>query len=110
MIHENVFIGKGAYVGKNCKIQQFAYIPDGVVIGNDVFVGPGATFLNDKHPPSNGMWRLEPPTVVGNHASIGGNSTILPGIMIGEHAVIGAGSVVTKNVPPHTTVYGNPAK
>ena len=110
MIHKNVFIGSKAVIGEGCSIQQYAYIPDGVTIGNNVFIGPHVVFTNDKYAPSKGAWRSEPGIVVGDSASIGANSTILPGITIGAWAVVGAGSVVTKNVRSGATVYGNPAK
>jgi hypothetical protein len=83
---------------------------DGVRLANDVFVGPNATFTNDKNPRS----KQKPPaflvTRVEEGASIGANATILPGITIGRSALIGAGSVVTSNVPPYAIVVGNPAR
>jgi acetyltransferase-like isoleucine patch superfamily enzyme len=106
VIHAPVWIGHGVVIGDRCRVQAFAFIPSGVMIGNDVFIGPSVTFTNDKHPPSVN-WL---PTVVCNGASIGAGAVILPGIVIGERAVIGAGSVVTRDVPPHTTVMGNPAR
>jgi len=103
------FIGERVVIGNGCNIQPGAFIPDNVELGDDVFIGPHAVFTNDKYPPSHGEWMNDPPTVVGNGASIGANSTILPGIVIGEYAVVGAGSVVTKDVPAWAIVYGNPA-
>lgn len=105
-IHSHVWIGDRVKIGDRCKIQAFTFIPTGVRIGDDVFLGPRVTFTNDKYPPS-GEWSI---TIVGNGVSIGAGAVILPGITIGDRARIGAGSVVTKNVPPDSLVYGNPAK
>ena len=99
-----------AVIGDNVNIGAFCFIPEGVKIGNSVFIGPRVTFLNDKHPPSNGAWRREPETCVCDGAVIGGGAVILPGVTIGTGAMVGAGSVVTKDVPAGTTVYGNPAR
>ena len=108
-IHQPCFIGPTVKMGDNCKIQAFAYIPDNVVIGNNVFVGPGVIFTNDKYPPSHGKWKADPPTVVEDDVSIGAGAVILPSLKIGKGSKIGAGAVVTKNVYPGTTVIGNPA-
>lgn len=105
-IHAPVWIGNNVIIGDHCKVQGFAFIPDGVVMGNDVFIGPRATFLNDKHPPSD-KWLQ---TIVKDRVSVGGGATILPGVVLGEGCVIGAGAVVTKDVGPWTTVVGNPAR
>jgi UDP-2-acetamido-3-amino-2,3-dideoxy-glucuronate N-acetyltransferase len=97
-IHNYTWIGDKVDIGKGSKIQAFAFIPNGVEIGKDVFIGPHVCFCNDKYPRAKGMW-TELGTVVKDGASIGANSTILPGVTIGEDAMIGAGSVVTKDVP-----------
>lgn len=113
-----VEVQKKATIGKNCKIQSHTFICEGVIIEDDVFVGHGVTFINDKYPRAttgNGAlqgeedWRVIP-TVVKKGASVGSGSTILCNITIGENAIIGSGSVVTKDVPPNTIVAGNPAK
>lgn len=107
-IHQPIFIGNNVEIGDGCKIQSFAYIPDGVTIEDNVFVGPGAVFTNDKYPPSNGKeWRK---TLVREGASIGANVTILCGVIIGKNAMVGAGAVVTKDIPDGETWVGNPAR
>jgi len=116
VLGENVKIGAFAEIGKNVKIGKdvsigcAAFIPENVIIEDDVFVGPHVVFTNDKHAPSNGAWRDLPPTIVESGVSIGANSTILPNLTIGRNATIGAGSVVTKDVPPFSIVCGNPAR
>ena len=108
ILHSHIWIGRKVKIGDNCKIEAFAFIPDGVTIEDDVFIGPRATFLNDKYPPSHGKaWGK---TLVKKGASIGGSAVILPGIVIGKKAMVGAGAVVTKNVEAGTTVVGNPAR
>ena len=113
-----VEIQKGAVIGKNCKISSHTFVCEGVYIEDFVFVGHSVTFINDRIPraanPDGTMqteedWTLET-TRVCKGASIGSGSTILCGITIGEGALVGAGSVVTKNVPAHAVVAGNPAK
>lgn len=93
-------------IGKNCIIQTMVSIPVGVVIEDNVFIGPQVVFTNDKNPPSDEFSH----TVVRTGARIGANATILPGVTIGEGALIGAGAVVTKDVPAHETWVGNPAR
>jgi len=108
-IESFVYIEEGVTVGDDCKIKPHVYIPTGVIIENKVFLGPNVTFTNDKYPHVNGDWKLLK-TVVGQGASIGAHSVILPGVRIGRNAVVGAGSVVTTDVPDDTTVCGNPAR
>jgi len=104
-----VYIEEGVEIGDNCKIRPFVFIPTGVIIEDNVFVGPNVTFTNDKYPKARGQWRLLP-TRVKRGASIGANSVILPGLTIGENALVGAGSVVTKDVPHKAIVAGKPAR
>jgi UDP-2-acetamido-3-amino-2,3-dideoxy-glucuronate N-acetyltransferase len=113
-----VEVQRGAQIGRRCKIQSHAFVCDGVEIGNEVFVGHGVMFINDRRPratteegrlQSEIDWRLER-TVVGDRASIGSNATILCGVHIGEDAIVGAGAVVTRDVAPGTTVAGSPAR
>ena len=113
-----VEIQQDVQVGSNCKIQSYVFIPKGVTLEDNVFVGPHVCFTNDKNPsainPDGSLqeakdWTTSE-TLVKKGASIGAGSTILCGVIIGEGAMIGAGSVVTKDVAAGATVYGNPAK
>ena len=104
-----VYIEEGVTIGDGCKIKPHVFIPSGVTIEDDVFLGPNVTFTNDKHPRVNGDWKLLRTRVCGG-ASIGAGSVILPGVRIGRGALVGAGSVVTKDVRDYAVVYGNPAR
>ena len=108
-IESFVYIEEGVTVGDNCKIKPHVYIPSGVTIEDEVFLGPNTTFTNDKYPRVKGDWRLLK-TIIRQGASIGAHSVILPGVEIGRGAVVGAGSVVTADVPNGATVCGNPAR
>jgi acetyltransferase-like isoleucine patch superfamily enzyme len=109
-ICSHCFIENEVRVGNNVTIKCGVQLWDGITLEDDVFVGPNVTFCNDRYPKShNKEWKMERITVK-KGASIGANSTILPGIIIGEGAMIGAGSVVTRNIPPFTKVMGNPAR
>lgn len=103
------YIEEDVEVGDNCKIRAFSFIPQGVRIEDEVFIGPGVIFTNDKYPRARGDWKLLSITVK-KGASIGAGAVILPGVTIGEDAVVGAGSVVTKDVSANTIVAGNPAR
>lgn len=109
-IGKDVYVGKGVKIGNNVKIQNRVSVYEGVTVDDDVFLGPHMTFTNDRWPRAfNEHWKLIP-THVKKGASIGANSVILCGTTIGEYAMVGMGSVVTKDVPPFTLVYGNPAR
>ena len=113
-----VEIQKNAKVGKNCKISSHSFVCEGVLIEDNVFIGHGVTFINDTFPrattddgalQTEADWKVEA-TVIKKGASIGSGATILCNVTIGEHAIVGAGSVVTKDVPAHAVVAGNPAR
>jgi acetyltransferase-like isoleucine patch superfamily enzyme len=109
-ICDHVFIENDVVVGDRVTVKSGVQLWDGVRLGNDVFVGPNATFTNDKYPRSRSWPDRFLETHVGEGASIGANATILPGISIGRGAMVGAGAVVTKDVPPNAVVHGNPAR
>jgi acetyltransferase-like isoleucine patch superfamily enzyme len=113
-----VEIQAGAVVGARCKIQSHSFICEGVEIGDGVFVGHGAVFVNDKHPRATndggalaaaGEWELMPITVA-EGASVGSNATVIGPVTIGRGALVGAGAVVTRDVAPGAVVAGNPAR
>lgn len=103
-----VEIGEDVIIGDDVQIQAFSFIPKGVKIGNNVFIGPNVTFTNDKHPPSGGKWWFE--TIIKDGVRIGAGALLITGITIGEKAFIAAGAVVTKDVSPGVTVMGIPAR
>ena len=110
IISKDVYIDHEVRIGDRCKIQNGVSVYAGVDIADDVFVGPYATFTNDKVPRAfNVNWKITP-TKIERGASIGANATIICGVTIGEYAMIAAGSVVTKSVPSYTLVMGNPAR
>ncbi|MEZ8511495.1 acyltransferase [Vibrio splendidus] len=97
-------------IANNVTIKSGVQVWDGITIEDNVFIGPNVTFTNDKTPRSKNYPEHFLKTIIQKGASIGANSTILPGIIIGEGAMVGAGSVVTRSVAPFSTVVGNPAK
>jgi UDP-2-acetamido-3-amino-2,3-dideoxy-glucuronate N-acetyltransferase len=113
-----VEIQKGAHIGKRVKVSSHTFICEGVTIEDEVFIGHGVMFINDKYPRAttgDGAPQTEAdwvctPTIVRRYASIGSNATILCGVTIGEGALVGAGSVVTRDIPPGAIVAGNPAR
>ena len=113
-----VEIQKNAVVGRRCKVSSHSFVCEGVTLEDEVFVGHGVVFVNDRYPrattdtgdlQTEADWKCEP-TLVKRRASIGSGTTILGGVTIGEEAIVGAGSVVTKDVPPRAVVAGNPAR
>lgn len=113
-----VEVQKGARIGQRCKISSHSFICEGVTIEDEVFVGHGVMFTNDRRPQATNEdgslqtdedWELEP-TVVRRKASIGSHATLLCGITVGEGALIGAGAMVTRDVPERAVVAGVPAR
>ncbi|TFF85251.1 N-acetyltransferase [Candidatus Heimdallarchaeota archaeon] len=116
ILGKKCILGKGAYIdagvkiGHGVKIQNRVSVYHGVTIGNNVFLGPHVVFTNDYFPRAfNQEWKLCK-TQVEDGVSIGANAVILCGITLGKFSMIGIGSVVTRDVPSHALVYGNPAK
>ena len=105
-ICSHCFIENKISIGNNVTVKNGVYLFDGMVIEDDVFIGPNATFTNDKYPKSKNYPDDFPKTLIKKGASIGAGAIILPGITIGEHALIGAGAIVTKDVAAHDIVYG----
>ena len=113
-----VEVQRGAVIGARCKIQSHTFVCDGVEIGDEVFIGHGVMFINDKTPrattddgalQTEADWTLLP-TIVERGASIGSGAVILGGVRIGARASVGAGAVVTRDVEPGETVVGSPAR
>ncbi len=113
-----VYVDAGVVIGDRCKLQNRVSVYHGVTIEDGVFVGPHVTFTNDKHPRAiapdvtsltEADWQVLP-TLVQEGASIGAGAVILPGLTIGRWAMVAAGSVVSRDVPEHGLVAGNPAR
>src|SRR5215469_6006751 len=113
-----VEIQKNSVVGQRCKISSHSFICEGVTVEDNVFIGHGVTFINDRYPRATTVegnlqteadWKVGR-TIIKKGASIGSGATILANTSIGENAIVGAGSVVTKDVPPNSIVAGNPAR
>ncbi|PAU63549.1 dTDP-6-deoxy-3,4-keto-hexulose isomerase [Pseudomonas sp. PIC25] len=127
-IWQFVVILAGACIGRDCNIAAHCFIENDVVVGDrvtvkcgvqlwdglrvadDVFIGPNATFTNDRFPRSRQWPERFPETRIERGASIGAGAVILPGLTIGERAMVGAGAVVTRDVPALALVVGNPAR
>ena len=113
-----VEIQKGVKIGRRCKISSHSFLCEGVTVEDNVFIGHGVMFTNDKYPcatnedgspQSKADWSVVP-IMIKKGASIGSNATILAGVTVGENAMVGAGAVVTKDVPNGATVAGVPAR
>ena len=106
----HTFIENDVIIGDRVTVKSGVFLWDGTRIEDDVFIGPNATFTNDKHPKSGLYPKQWLGITVKKGASIGANATLLPGIIIGENAMVGAGAVVVQNVPDRAVVVGNPAR
>jgi len=113
-----VEVQRGAQIGARCKVQSHTFVCEGVEIGDEVFIGHGVMFINDRRPravaedgtlQAEADWTLER-TIVEDRASIGSGATILCGVRIGEGSVVGAGAVITRDVAPGSTVVGVPGR
>jgi UDP-2-acetamido-3-amino-2,3-dideoxy-glucuronate N-acetyltransferase len=124
LIGSDCILGKGVYIdfdvriGDRCKLQNAVFVYHGFSLEDGVFVGPGAMLLNDKNPrainsdgtlKSDADWTVSK-GLVKTGASVGGAAVVLPGVTIGRFAMVGSGAVVTRDVPDHGLVYGNPAR
>jgi acetyltransferase-like isoleucine patch superfamily enzyme len=112
-----VEVQKNAAIGRRCKISSHTFICEGVTIEDEVFVGHGVMFINDRHPRATADGHLQSeadwtvvPTLVRRGASIGSGAVIMCGITIGARAMVGAGAVVTRDVPDEAVVAGVPAR
>ena len=117
-IGKGAYVGAGVVVGDRCKIENNASLFEGLTVEDGVFIGPHVVFTNDKRPratnPDGSLqtaadWTMEH-TTVRRGASLGAGAIVIPGLDIGRYAMIGAGAVVTRDVPAHALVVGNPAK
>ena len=102
-------VGRDVVLGDEFRILCGAYVADGTQVGKGVFIGPNATILNDRYPPSRDSKKWEMVTI-SEGAVIGGGAIILPGVMVGSNAVVAAGALLTKDIPAHEVWIGNPAK
>ena len=111
VLGQNVFVANHVRLGQNVRVQNNVSLYEGVVCGDDVFVGPSVVFTNVINPRSLVSRKQEfKPTIIKKGASIGANATIVCGHELGEYCFIGAGSVVTRDVLPFALVVGNPAR
>jgi UDP-2-acetamido-3-amino-2,3-dideoxy-glucuronate N-acetyltransferase len=109
-ICSHCLIENDVVIGDRVTVKSGVQLWDGLRVGNDVFIGPNASFTNDRFPRSRQKPHSFLVTTIDNGASIGAGAVILPGVSIGSNAMVGAGAVVTRSVPPHAVVMGNPAK
>jgi acetyltransferase-like isoleucine patch superfamily enzyme len=112
-----VEIQKGAFIGARCKISSHTFVCEGVTIEDEVFIGHGVMFINDRHPRATAEGQLQTeadwqvvPTRICRGASVGSGAVIMCGVTVGEKALVGAGAVVTRDVPAGATVAGVPAR
>lgn len=106
----NSLVENKVKIGNNVTIKSGVQLWDGVTVEDDVFIGPNVTFTNNRFPRSKKFLVEDHKTYICKGASLGANTTVVAGVTIGERAMIGAGSVVTKDIPPRSVWYGNPAR
>ncbi len=109
-IGEHCFIESGAVLGNRVTVKNGVAVWDGVTVGDGVFLGPDAVLTNDPRPRSRSAGFVPTRTRLLEGCSVGANATVLCGITLGRHCMVGAGAVVTRDVPDHTVVVGNPAR
>ena len=118
IIGKGVYVGAGVHVGRNCKVQNYSCLYEGVTLDDGVFIGPAVVFTNDKYPrainPDGSLkagedWELGR-TLVKYGAAVGSRTVVVTGVTIGRWALVAAGATVTKDVPDHALVVGAPAK
>ncbi len=109
-LNAHCFVENDVVIGDRVTLKCGVYLWNGMRVGDDVFIGPNATFVNDKYPRSKQYPSAFLPVTIGKGASIGANATVLGGVTIGEGAMVGAGAVVTRDVPAGALVVGNPAR
>jgi len=109
-INAHTFIENDVTIGDNVTVKCGVYLWDGLRVEDNVFIGPNATFTNDKFPRSKEYPEVFSKIIIRKGASIGGGAIIMPDIEVGKYALVGAGAVVTKNVPDYAVVVGNPAR
>ncbi|WP_367392670.1 acyltransferase [Lewinella sp. LCG006] len=109
-INCHTFIENKVTIGNYVTVKSGVYLWDGLQVEDNVFIGPNATFTNDKRPRSKQYPSTFQKTIIRHHASIGAGATVLGGVTIGEYAIVGANSLVTKDIPPRSLVLGQPAR
>ena len=109
-ICDHTFVEAGVVVGNRVTLKCGVYLWKGIVVEDDVFIGPNASLANDPYPRSMAHLSEHPRTVIRRGASIGAGAVILPGVEIGAYAMIGAGAIVTRSIPAFALAYGNPAR